>query len=413
MKHSDYPLLNALAKGSERIAALSQDPNALLAFHEAEGLLEKVQTLPIRGVEKVVLDGSASLHKFQSLLSEVRFAVTFASLGATVDLLRDEAFGRSAYTPDLRIRLPDGADVLIEVTRLSHGDPDVAGAIEKKLTEFGLLFDLEYVLGERFGTPAATYGPRTANERSVARAVDALVAQLERCDENGDSHGVVRMFDGPQGTWCEVLYGEDAYQLRYEEVEMSAEHWVGSFGFCPSHYDSPMVGGGITAFRIVRDEEHRHNLTSRLSIKANRRAALPPHFQGTLFVIALENEEASELSPEAVLSELTGSRCSLTAGMPRATPLPEEIQRAAETGWRQLLEEWNYFDELVRFQEFGAFFQQRASWARELSGVLVRHNRRRSLQWLPNPFAGGNLASTRLLTLPISSLESPEETPPE
>src|SRR5574341_198817 len=100
----------------------AEDPEGF-KLKTAERLLEVVEDLSVAGVEKVGLD-VGSLQKLDGVCSELRVATLFARLDAKVRLLRDEEFGRDAWTPDLLVTRDD-LRLLVEVCSGSPGDPDV------------------------------------------------------------------------------------------------------------------------------------------------------------------------------------------------------------------------------------------------------------------------------------------------
>lgn len=51
------------------------------------------------------------------------------------------------------------------------------------------------------------------------------------------------------------------------------------------------------------------------------------------------------------------------------------------------------------FPHYGAFGDESAAWANDVSGVMVLHDSDTLLQWLPNPFAADAIADPRLLDM--------------
>lgn len=73
------PLLRTLlGDRSQRCLAWPHRSRAQFAFLEADFLLEQLRATSVVGVEKLAADGTASILKFESTLSEFRFALLFS-----------------------------------------------------------------------------------------------------------------------------------------------------------------------------------------------------------------------------------------------------------------------------------------------------------------------------------------------
>jgi len=248
---SHFPLLSSLCRQDDALAGLGDSAEAHFAQQQAEAILESLRERPVRGTEKLVFDGAANLPKFLSLLSELRFAHTLASLGADVEVLRDGAYGPGTYAPDLRASFPNKVDLLVEVVRGSSGDPKISKALRAELVDIDAHVAVEEILGEALSTPAADVSGRSKNERLVERVAQVLAERLKNLIDRGTARGIVRIFDGPNGVWCQDVLGEEAFAKRYSEVEFSHDNWVGSFPFQSCASDLALVGGGVTAVRFV------------------------------------------------------------------------------------------------------------------------------------------------------------------
>lgn len=394
------PLLRTLlGDRSQRCLAWPHRSRAQFAFLEAEFLLEQFRATSVVGVEKLAADGTASILKFESTLSEFRFALLFSRLKAHVEILPDDAFGPACYTPDLFVRFPNGLEVLVDVVLGSSGEPELTELLNELADDRGLSFDVELVVGLELSRPSVGHKERIQAKDLAAEIAQLVVVALTAEQLQGTEAGLVRVHSTNAGIAVTVERGPEARVSLYDDLESHDESWMATFGFRRTTYDVPAIGGGVSDVRWMKDDEQRDGLQKKLVRKAKRRPHLPPNHKSTPFLVAIDNKE-SDLTPAAILSELTGGRNWVGKGNPKPTVLPDEIAELADTSWRPLLEEWNYFDDCLRFNEFGVFFEQKATWAGELSGVLVGHGGPSGvLQWLPNPFAAKSRRCSDLLDI--------------
>lgn len=361
---------------------------------EAELLLAQCDQLGIEGAGKFGSNVGSS-DKFMSMLSEVRTAILFARLGAKVIILQDEVFGRPRknqppyYAPDLWVTFGD-LNILVEVFRSNPGAPDVATPLHRGIEKLGLPFRVEYRLGRDLSVPGFGREERKKNEDLTNEVIEEVLEKLRVL---------------PPGCKGEIQVGE--HRFLYE----------------PSRIQRGYAAGGVTKAHWVDIEEHQKKLLQDLKRKADRRAGLPPQYQGTPFVVAYENWEP-ELSELRVMTTLTGSRTSYLGMKPPPVKHPAEVMAAWNSPWRRLLQEWDYGPDakcrILRCgvlhggqcqhnpgavstgnirNHYGAF--DGSDWAKNLSGVLVVHGRY-AIQWLPNPFAAEAIRELRLLDLGLS-----------
>lgn len=227
---------------------------------------------------------------------------------------------------------------------------------------------------------------------SVASTVAEALSTLEPGGE-----GVVRVFESGTKLAFDVGLGADARENMYDDPNATdaSQKWLGSFGFRPSPDNRVRAGGGVTSGHIIDEETLGAKFVERVLSKAGKRARLPPLHAGTPFVIAFQSNEP-ELRPNTVLSKLTGPR--LWAPPARPAPIVPKFEAARRRDWEPLLKEWRYVGPSeIRFPSHGAFGDETATWANDVSGVMVLHDSDTLLQWLPNPFAADAIADPRLL----------------
>ncbi len=407
-----FPRLDALFKanpiGYRRIA--EGDPTGF-ARREAERLLEQAARCNgVSGLEKLATDGSSHVNKFVSLLSELGFALLFSTLGAQVALLRDEAFNPAIYTPDLLVRFTTGLELLVDVVRAARGSAPLAEALAARLTAQTLNYTVEFCLGIRLSVPAVDVSTHTAAKELCAKVADEIVLALNVAGRP-DVLGVVRVYEAGSGLSSEVILGADAHAKIYDDASGSPkENWIGSFGFAPCDDDRRSAGGGVTAVHLIDDATLGAKFLEKIRFKADKRQGLPAAHKRTPFVVALQSHE-SELRPVTVLSTLTGPRTWNPPPKP-AAHVPR-FEAARERGWEPVLSEWGYVGSTAMlFPSHGAFGDAGATWAREVSGVIVLHDSDTVVQWLPNPFAANEIADTRLMQigLPLDILGAPSPT---
>lgn len=395
---TEPPLLEALFAGHpagyERVAF--GDPHGL-ARRQAEYLLERCAACTnIVGVEKLAVDGGGSIEKFVNLLAEIKFALVFGAVGARVDLLRDAAFAPAVYTPDLHVRFHDGFELLVDVVRIAGGSAPLADALRRALETNQLSYIVEQCVGPRLSVPAFDWSTHKAAKGLCAKVGDAVADALRTVPP--DARGVVRIFDSGTNLASRVELGSEARENLYDDVTGTATtDWLGSFGFTPSPDQGASTGGGVTSAHFIDDETLGRKFIERVSTKARKRAGLPRALAETPFVVALQSNEP-ELRPTTVLSTLTGPRHWSTQAKP--APVIPRFQHACSRGWEPLLKEWRYVGvSQVRFPHYGAFGDESAAWANDVSGVMVLHDSDTLLQWLPNPFAADAIADPRLLDM--------------
>lgn len=158
-------LFMANPAGYARIA--SGDGHAFVR-RQAECLLQRCALRSgIVGLEKLATDGGASSGKFASMLAEVTFALAFSSLGARVQLLRDEAFLPASYTPDLFVTFLDGFEVLVDVVRIAGGSAPLADALRSALKAKQLPYAIEQCAGLKLSIPAFDWSTHKSSEGAV------------------------------------------------------------------------------------------------------------------------------------------------------------------------------------------------------------------------------------------------------
>jgi hypothetical protein len=341
-------------------------------------------------------DGGGSIEKFVNLLAEIKFALVFGAVGAHVHLLRDASFAPAAYTPDLHVRFPDGFELLVDVVRIAGGSAPLADALRRALETNQLNYIVEQCVGRRLSVPALDWSTHKAAKELCAKVADTVADALGTVPL--DAGGVVRIFDSGANLSFRVELGSEARENLYDDVTSAASpDWLGSFGFIPSPDQGASTGGGVTAAHFIDDETLGRKFIERVSTKAHKRAGLPQVHAETPFVVAFQSNEP-ELRPTTVLSTLTGPRHWSTQAKP--DPIIPRFEHARSRGWEPLLSEWRYLGvSQVRFPNYGAFGDESATWAKDVSGVMVLHDSDTLLQWLPNPFAADAIGDPRLLDI--------------
>ncbi|MGC4091635.1 MAG: hypothetical protein QM756_27890 [Polyangiaceae bacterium] len=295
----------------------------------------------------------------------------------------------------------DAVTVLVEVIRGSSGSPRLAEALRRRLHDKGLPFSVEHFLGYRLTVSASSHHEHDVNRELCDRVADHLTDELSQAACNGESDGVIVLFESASGV--RVARGGELYgEQPYGEGHSDGEEWLGSFRFEPSWTGIGSAGGGATVACVVDEAKHAQHFLRKIRSKAEKRKNLPSKHVGTPFVVAVENHE-SELLPVTVLSALTGSRQHLGHGLTGDPCVPALIENASRGGWIELIRAWQYIDTPdIRLADYGAFGASEAGWASNLSAVLVAHNGGATMQWLPNPFAVEDLADARLLRVGLA-----------
>jgi hypothetical protein len=407
-KVTELPILDALfAEHPARYERLVLgDPHGF-ERRQAEYLLERCATCTnIVGVEKLATDGGGSIEKFVNLLAEIKFALVFGAVGARVHLLRDAAFAPAAYTPDLHVTFPDGFELLVDVVRIAGGSAPLADALRRALETNQLHYTIEQCVGRRLSVPAFDWSTHKAARELCAKVADTVADALRTVPLG--ACGVVRIFDSGGSPAFRVDVGSEARENLYDDVSnATAADWLGTFGFVPSPDQRASTGGGVTSAHFIDDQTLGRKFLERVSTKAHKRVGLPVVHAETPFVVAFQSNEP-ELRPTTVLSTLTGPRQWSTQATP--APIIPRFEHARSLGWEPLLSEWRYLGvSQVRFPNYGAFGDESAPWAKEVSGVVVLHDSDTLLQWLPNPFAVDAIANVRLLDIgfPFDMLGAP------
>lgn len=331
----------------------------------AEHLLAQACQYSVTGLGKLAND-VASLPKFCSLLSEVRFAIDFAEQGASVALLPDNHFPRKQV--DLHVQTKNGLELLVEVACGSPGTPRLADTLDRALKKNDLPFRVEYFLGMEFGATPGLSRPgiwtdeRSSQETLISTVVDTVIKRLQQASPTDSDE--IRV---------------DSHMFRYG----------------PSPLESGYVAGGVTGGGYIRSDEHRKKFLLDIARKAKSPATFPPRWRSVPYIVAYDAQEFS-LSTNVVFEALVGSGCFLSAESPEvqrqsiATEVSQYptvvTEKMADPDWGILLDAWGVHDRgACYFTKFGAFVSE--EWAREINGILVRHPTRHKRQWLPNPWA--------------------------
>jgi hypothetical protein len=410
-----YPLLRQLFNGNDAAYRNIEVGDSIgIERQRAESLLRGARSLPIVGLDKLVVDASQNLSKFVNVLAEVRFAILLARKGMRVEVLRDQAFGAvdGMKTPDLRVSLPNGFEALVEVTRCSGWWPKLSENLDAAISKAGMGVRVEDVIGGKLGGSVPDWRGRTENDALCERVAREVVEGLEEASRSGSVYGTVHVFSSGSTLRHEIEVGRrDKLPLLDETTTGDGDAWLGSFVFEPAELGIAQTGGGVIAAHQIDISSHASRFLRAVKNKALKRQDFPAEYaSATPYFVAVQNDEI-ELPPVAVLSALTGSRAFISvpteerARWQRDNPVtyPRAVEEA-DRRWRPLFKEWDYGDDSkYRMTDYGAYLDGAATWASNLSGVWVLHENRSSLlQWLPNPFAAPAINDPRFLELGFS-----------
>jgi hypothetical protein len=395
-----HPLLEAQFKGIEDMyGRIAHSKEGQFRLAQAEQILAEATRLGVIGLEKLAKDAGGAVAKLASLIAEVRWACRFAEKGASVEILRDRAFGGDAYTPDLQLSFPSGLYALVDVIGRSHHHAPITELLDAGIKRERLRSYVQQALGGKLSESPPDGNGRDRVDDLARVVVAEALAGLKAAAANGLSNGWVHVFAMGPVLRYEIQPGaQDSFPILDDVAVRPGEECLASFVFEPSALDEGYAGGGT--FGFDGDTDHARKFLSDIRHKAEKRQALPPEYSATVFLVAVENEEYY-LSPTEVLSALTGAR----SWPPHSRPLqhPRAVEAAYRTSWKPLLDEWDYGpNSRYRMTNYGAFGDGDCPWAREISGVLVWQSGDLVVRWFPNPFARPEICDPRLLEIGFS-----------
>lgn len=356
--------------GAERVASLYSTETRYdrelreVRLASADHLIQQAQDLGVVGLAEKLSVPFGSERKFDSLLSEIEFAVHFAERGMDVEVLADDVFG-VRRSPDLRVTDTNGS-VYVEVKRSSSGVPNLHKAIEDAIERHELPFRILPILASEtdecpgLSRPGVDSGERQHQEQLLHDVVLELVEHLRATRGSGDVN----------------IQG---HRFAYEPAVRGD------------------MSGGVSGASFAR-ERHQHPILLAAQKAAEKRGCFPPGEGDRPYIVAYRSADFG-IGPRVAFHALIGGWCHQRDGSTdwerRMAHYPDVVRQACSSAaWAPLLELWEFLPgrRHLWVSEFGAFVTE--PWAANLDGLLMKASGG-TLHWFPNPW--GRRASLELL----------------